>query len=354
MRIQLPPNFSVVVPVVAGVGNALMTLPMVRQLKTRAKASRVTVVARTEAMGEPFRRVAEVDQVMVAKKSSAIIGALRDARADLLIVPFPSNRWQYSMLATASGAKHTLLHDYPVGRLTAMHFIGTRVPAVRGIHDVEQNLRLLRAIGVEPDLSERPLFVVREDDRIHAAAMLPENGSSIAIHAGSARTILARAKRWPTEKYAALIEALRRETGMEAVVLEGPDESGVADEINAKLSARVPVVRLVGNLGHAAAVLERAACYVGSDSGLAHLAASVGKKTITIFAPADPDRVCPHGNRELVVKPDKSCSPCFLYPWQATKPKMCCGKNGEPMCITEVSVEQVIQKVRSVLVRERV
>jgi hypothetical protein len=35
-----------------------------------------------------------------------------------------------------------VLHGYPVGYWRAMHFLpSTRVPAVRGIHDVEQNLR---------------------------------------------------------------------------------------------------------------------------------------------------------------------------------------------------------------------
>lgn len=336
-------------PIVAGVGNALMALPMVRQLKSRANAGRVTVVARIDAYAEPFRRVREVDHVVVAKKTGAMIGALRDANADLLIVPFPSNRWQYSMLAAASGARHALLHDYPVGKLGAMHFIGTRVPAVRGIHDVEQNLRLLRAIGVEPDLTDLPRFILRDEDRAGASELLRDEQSFIAIHAGSAKTILAQAKRWSADNYAALVGALRDETGSQVILLEGPDESGVADEINAKLATPCRVLKLSGNLGIAAAVLERAAFYVGSDSGLAHLAAAAGTKAITIFAPADPDRVCPHGMRDLVVKPDKSCSPCFLYPWQATRPKMCCGRDGQPMCINEVTVEQVMERVRSLL-----
>ncbi|CAN5636748.1 glycosyltransferase family 9 protein [soil metagenome] len=347
--IPLRPKFSVVVPIVAGVGNALMALPMVRQLKSRGGAGRVTVVARIDAMAEPFRRIPEVDEVIVARKTGSMVRALRNARADLLVVPFPSNRWQYSALAAASGVRQTLLHDYPIGYLSAMHFVGTRVEAVRGIHDVEQNLRLLRAIDVEPDLSESPRFILREGDRSTASVMLSEIASFVAVHAGSAKTILAEAKRWPTENYSALAKSLQSESGMPVVILEGPDESGVAAEINSRLSVPCPVLHLSGNLGTAAAVLERAALYVGSDSGLAHLAAAVGTRAITIFAPADPDRVCPHGNRELVVKPNKACSPCFLYPWQATKPKMCCGQNGQPMCINDVTVEQVMAKVRTVI-----
>jgi ADP-heptose:LPS heptosyltransferase len=357
--VDLRKDFHAVVPIVAGVGNALMALPLVRQLKTRAGAGRVTVIARIDAMAEPFRRVAEVDEVIVT--GAGFINQLRGVtqsrsrHSDLLVIPFPSNRWQYSMFALLSCAKHALLHDYPVGRLRAMHFIGTRIPAERGIHDVEQNLRLLRAIGVEPDLGEAPVFQLRDADRTRAAELLGASGANsdfVAIHAGSARTILARAKRWPTSSYARLIESIRGETGLEIVLLEGPDETGVADEIVAAIPdprARPRVLRLAGNLGVAGAVLARAALYAGSDSGLAHLAAAVGTKPVTIFAPADPDRVCPFGFRDLVVKPDKSCSPCFLYPWHATKPKMCCGANGRPMCITEVSVERVMDTIRKSL-----
>ena len=84
-------------------------------------------------MAEPFRRLKEVDEVLVTGKG--IKGLLRNirwsrrAKADVYLVPFPSNRWQYSMLALTSGAKRKVLHGYPVGRIRAMGFIGERMPA---------------------------------------------------------------------------------------------------------------------------------------------------------------------------------------------------------------------------------
>jgi ADP-heptose:LPS heptosyltransferase len=359
--LRLRENFRAVVPMVAGVGNALMALPMVRQLKTVARAGHITIIARLDAMAEPFRRISEVDKVLVTgnglKNQRGAIAQTRRCHADLFLVPFPSNRWQYAMWALLSGAGRSALNSYPVGRIRAMHFIGTRLPAQQGLHDVEQNLRLLTMLGVDPDMSEAPRFNLSDDDRRRASELLDEIGLGddrpfVAVHAGSARTVLAESKRWPAAKYAALIGAIRNEMQVQVVLLEGPDETGVADEITAKMrdeSAKPLILRLVGNLGVAAGVLERATLYAGSDSGLAHLAGAVGTKPVTIFAPADPDRVCPFGYRDLVVKPAKSCSPCFLYPWQATKPKVRCGRHGQPMCITEVTVEQVMATVRRAL-----
>src|SRR5439155_18391030 len=136
------------------------------------------------------------------------------------------------------------------------------------------------------------------------------------------------------------------------VLLEGPDEQGVAGQILGECSDGLGLdqLKLTGGLGDAAAVLARGALYVGSDSGLAHLAAAVGTPAVTIFAPADPDRVCPFGYRHLVVQPPTECTPCFAYPWDAPYPKMSCR---EPFCVRQVTVEAVLAKVRVALSRER-
>ncbi len=348
---------NVVIPIVAGVGNALMALPMVRQLKRGMPSAHVTVIARLDAMAEPFRRlldVRELDEVLVSGTGARgqMRGILwtRWRRPDVYLVPFPSNRWQYSLLAQASGARRRLLHDYPVGYWRALHFLPSeRIPAQRGVHDVVQNLRLLAALGIDPDETDAPRFIISQTDRVHASTLLrevdlEEDQPFIAVHAGSARTVLAKAKRWPAVKYAELIGQLVPRFDRPVVLLEGPDEAGVADEIQRYvISSKPRVLRLRGPLGDAAAVLERASLYVGSDSGLAHLAASVRTPPVTIFAPADPDRVCPFGYRHLVVQPNKSCAPCFEYPWKTPYPKMGCR---EPMCVTEVTVEQVMANVQ--------
>ncbi len=354
---------SAVIPIVAGIGNALMAVPLVRQLKTRAGIERITVIARIDAMGEPFRRMPEVDEVLITgsgtKNLLRGVSMTRERKPDLFVVPFPSNRWQYSMLAATSAAKRVLIHSYPVGLFRALHFLaGPRLPAERGLHDVMQNLRLLRTLDVDPDYNEAPRFELNEADRAAAGELLGTHaidGKFIAIHAGSAQTILARAKRWPAENYAALIAALHEEINVPVVLLEGPDEAGVADGILSQLSGdgvKPTVVKLAGNLGIAGALLQRASLYVGSDSGLAHLAAAVGTAPLTLFAPADPDRVAPFGYRDLVVQPPTTCTPCFLYPWTATKPKMQCGTEGRELCIRKIAVEQVIQRMRLALARQ--
>jgi ADP-heptose:LPS heptosyltransferase len=344
---------KIVIPIVAGIGNALLAVPMVRQIKRFKPEAKIYIAARIEAMAEPFRRLPEVEEVIVTGKGAKGlwrgVSWTRSKHADVYLIPFPSNRWQYSMLALVSGAKRKVLHSYPVGTISALGFLKfDRLPGVRGLHDVEQNLRLLTKLGIEPDVHDKPVFPLSDNDRKQADELLQSIGVSgdfIAVHAGSAQTILAKAKRWPSEKYAEFLSRLESETGLRPLLLEGPDEAGVADEIMSKMpaDARPWVLRLRGNLGVAGAILERAALYAGTDSGLAHLAAAVGKRAVTIFAPADPDRVCPAGNRDLVVQPGCSCCPCFEYPWSSTKPKM---SSRASMCINKVRVDDVIAAVK--------
>ena len=313
---------------------------MVRQIKRKLPAARITLLARTGAMADVFRRLPEVEEVLVTGKGVKGIWRnihwARTRKADAYLVPFPSNRWQYSLLAFFSGAKRRVLHSYPVGYWRSLRFLlSIRIEAKRGMHDVEQNLNLLRGLDLEPDAPESPVFPLTEDDRRTAASRLSAS-SPIVIHAGSAQTVLARAKRWPTESYRHLLEELKREFGADRIfLLEGPDEAGVA----AQIAPHANVLKLDGPLAQAAAILERAALYVGSDSGLAHLAAAVGTPAVTLFAPADPDRVSPFGYRDLVVQAPTPCSPCFQYPWNCTYPKHLCR---EPLCITKITVEQVM------------
>jgi ADP-heptose:LPS heptosyltransferase len=353
---------SVVIPVAAGVGNAIMTEPMVRQLASAlGPDARITIVARTGAIAEPLRRTAGVTDVHITGNGlrgfANFIRFTHRAKPDLYLIPFPSNRWQYNFLATLSGAKRALIHDYPVGYWRALHFLpAERVHAEPGWHDVRQNLNLLRPLGIEPDYTMNPRFELNDVDHDAAAELLHANGADpdapfIAIHAGSGKTVFGEAKRWPVEKFAQLIDGIARRRSENIVIVEGPDEAGIAAEVLRHVETntgdgRIVALPLRGNLGVAGAVLARAKVYAGSDSALAHLAAAVGTRAVTVFGPIDPRTVAPCGSADLVVALQKHCAPCFTYPFKTPYPSVRCSP---PWCIAEVPVESVAAMVERAL-----
>jgi ADP-heptose:LPS heptosyltransferase len=346
----------ILVPIVAGIGNAIMAVPMVRQLKRNRAGHRLTILARSEPMGDVFRRQKCVDEVVVCGKSSwAMVREARRRKGGLYVVPFPSNRWQYNALQFSSGAKQRLMHGYPIGKFAALSLLpASRVEGEQGVHDVIQNLRLLEGSGMKVDYNDKPDFPLGSDDHAGASGLLKQAGLKradgfVVMHAGSAQTEIGRAKRWPAPLYAMLAQAITRIVKLPTVLVEGPDEAGVSDEITKHIpegKADVRKVKLAGPLGETAALLSYARAYVGSDSGLAHLSAAVGTPPVTLFAPSDPERVCPFGYRSLVVQVQKMCSPCFAYPWKSCGPRMQCSA---PYCIEEIGVEPVMNKLKMAL-----
>ena len=339
----------IAVPVLAGMGNGLMAQPMVRRLAAAFPGAELTVLARNRSIAAVFERLAEVRGVLTFGNEPAefarLIAALRGLTADLCVIPYPSNRWQYSLLAGASGARRTILHGYDVGWWKAAHFLARRrVSAEPSLHDVAQNLRLLEAMGLPIDGQMAPIFPIAPHELARARELLPDPERAVAIHAGSGDTIFAASKRWSPEKYALLIERLRQETRLVPVLLEGPEDAGVAQLMGRYTD--LPTIHLDGPLAEAAALLAACRLYVGTDSGLAHLAAAVGTRPVTLFGPARPDEVSPFGHRHLVVQTPAPCAPCFRYPQESTTPRVACRP---PYCIDRIEVGSVMAAVRAAL-----
>jgi ADP-heptose:LPS heptosyltransferase len=205
----------------------------------------------------------------------------------------------------------------------------------------------------------RPVFPLNESDHkaaedlLHAAGITNLDKKPVIVHAGCAPTALAAAKRWPPQHCNQLLRTLLQHTDRHIILIEGPDETGVTDEIlQEKALSGVSSIQLHGNLGISAALLQRAALYIGSDSGLAHLAAAVGTPPVTLFGPADPDRMCPYGYRHLVVQAStQTCRACNRYPWQGGYPKISCDRNYA--CMREISTDDILEKTLPLLQNQK-
>jgi heptosyltransferase III len=164
----------------------------------------------------------------------------------------------------------------------------------------------LAHLGALMGLDPPPLPVAwfNAADRARAAALLPGGGAG-----GEGRWIALGPtanwdrKVWPAERFVALYEALTAPgqplAGARAAILGGPgaQEAAMAAPVLAALGDRA--VDLVGriSLPEAAAVLARAALFVGNDSGLMHLSAATGTPTLGLFGPSRVAEYAPAGRR---------------------------------------------------------
>ena len=162
-------------------------------------------------------------------------------------------------------------------------------------HEAEIYLDVARALGADTADCHANL-PVSGAARTAVAAQLAQAGVQppyIVLHPGGGQNpgMTLDLKRWPPQHFAALADRL---AGLGSVVLLG---SAADADLVAAVAAqmRVPAVRMDGRLSipQAAALAQGARLYVGNDTGLTHVAAAAGAKTVMILGPSDPARYAP-------------------------------------------------------------
>jgi len=99
-------------------------------------------------------------------------------------------------------------------------------------------------------------------------------------------------KRWPAERFAEVIHALRHRRAVDVLVHQGPADAEAAQRLLALLERDAGTL-VEPELPRLAAVLGAAAAYLGGDSGVSHLAATVGAPSVVLFPPATRRRWAP-------------------------------------------------------------
>ncbi len=133
----------------------------------------------------------------------------------------------------------------------------------------------------------------------------------VCVHTGAG----SENKRWPTASFAGLIDLLVARDGVNVVVIGGPDEATLLDDLLRRVHEPARVFPLVGRLGlrHLPLLLLTCDLYVGNDSGPKHIAASLGVPTVGIHSGSvDATEWGPLGPAAIGVRRDMTCSPCYL------------------------------------------
>jgi len=119
----------------------------------------------------------------------------------------------------------------------------------------------------------------------------------IALHPGSGSA----RKNWPAARYAALATHLHQRYGAHILAVAGPaDEAVVQDMRHTWRNAPLTLAQNL-TLPEVAALLARCHCFIGNDSGIAHLAAALGVPTVALFGPTDPALWAPAGPAVRIV-----------------------------------------------------
>jgi ADP-heptose:LPS heptosyltransferase len=147
---------------------------------------------------------------------------------------------------------------------------------------------------------------------------------------------------WPSASYVALIELLLEALPSEAVIrVMGTQSQALrADEIVRSLNAK----RVFNDCGRydwpvVEAVLCRASCVIGNNSGIAHLAAHHGIPTVCIFGGSHQRAEWrPLGPNVTIISRAIWCSPCHLDRLAQCSLDKACLRNIEPAVVAAAVV----------------
>ncbi len=168
-----------------------------------------------------------------------------------------------------------------------------------GPHAVEQLLGVIRKLHGDRALPATTLWLdaeheARAEDLLRA---LPP-GRRLAIGPACGGGVK---KAWPESKYSTLANRLGDKFSA-VILLGGPADAARSEAIGRGVS--LPCIDTAGrtDLLLAAAVLKKAAFFLGSDSGLGHIAAAVNTPSLSLFSHADPARYAPWGKQAAWIK----------------------------------------------------
>ncbi|MGH7177202.1 MAG: lipopolysaccharide heptosyltransferase I [Tepidisphaeraceae bacterium] len=310
---MLDPNFSprrVLLIKPSALGDVVHALPILNLLHRRWPDARISwLVNSTFAElleGHPqLERVIRFDRDRLAnswwnpgalRDLGRFIGALRDEHFDLVVDL--QGLLRSGLAARLSRASHRV--GFANARELAWLFYTDRVRIDHRQHAMQRYLALAAAIGCGSEPVEF-LFPVTDDDRRTIRDVAPDSPFVVLLPGTNWPT-----KRWPVERFAAVVEPLARRFGLQSVVAGGADVNDIAVQIPGavNLAGRTTLRQLV-------ALLERADLVIANDSGPMHIAAALNRPLVTLFGPTNPDRTGPWGRDDAVLRIDIPCSPCY-------------------------------------------
>lgn len=346
-----------------GIGDVLFTTPVVRAIKNRYPRSfmgywcneRVEgilknnrTIDKTFALSRgDLKRICELSKFEALKRFFGLLRSIRKEKFEVALDFSLDHR--YALLAKLLGIKKRIGFNYK-----KRGFFLTDKIDIEGYskkHVVEYYLDLLKFLDIEPasyklELAVEAAVKTKVSNLLAACGVAKEDLVAVIAPAGGVSWGSSAAiKHWPARKFARLSERLNKELRLKVLLVGDAAERGITEVV--AMSAAAEVIDWAGKttLEELAAVIERSDIFIANDGGPLHMAAALGKKTVSFFGPVDPKVYGPYPPdpaRHIVLRRELECSPCYQnFRFSG------CLKDKE--CLNAIEVEEAFGAVKKLL-----
>lgn len=290
-------------------GDLMQITPLLRTLRKKFPSIHIGLVIQDRNL-PIFQHNPHIDEILVYEKRKfnsqpwlfvKFLNRIGTKKFDLAVT-LETQRAHLTndLIAYFSGAPYRMRYDGSLlGNPESNIFYNLLSPIDTGaVHEVNRNFGVFKPYGLALDDPTLELFV-SEQETAKAKSVLQSAAAKILIHPGAYKLN----NRWPLENYIALAKKLKEESKREILFVLGPSEHEMEKTIGEN------GFRVVTGLS----ILEMAALFrlnggtvLCNDTGIMHLAAGVGAKTVALFGETDPARWKPPGDAVRVIQsPDK-------------------------------------------------
>ena len=339
------------------VGDAVMTVPALRQLRRLLPDAHVTLVS-PPGTADIFVDADFVDEVLVYDRTG--LGSAwtqmrewRRRRFDLALLF--QNAFEAAAIAFLARVPRRIGYDADRrGRLLTQ---AIPLPAWKDErHEIFYYLNLVAELerilygasdveSVESAESNGPQFAlaVSVDRQHHAKEFLREHG----LRPGAPLVLLcpgsinSRAKRWPAERFAAVADRFA-EAGASVALIGSPAEMEVSNEVSRRAQNQPIVLTGKTTVAEATAIISVADVLITNDTGPAHIGSAVGTPTLVIFGPTNPLTTRPFAPNAEIIRHEPDCAPCMLRDCPI-----------DHRCMTAISPEEVFARAGAMMPRSR-
>ena len=310
------------------IGDVVFTTPLIRAIRRQYPDAHLSYLVEPHAL-PVVRGNPHLTDIIVAPRRTGLArvaddlrlaARLRRARFDVAIDLHGGPRAAW--LTWATGAPVRV--GYRIAGRTWMYTHRVeRAPDLGPRHSVLNQWDLLAPLGIGPadpardaiDIARDPQAAAAVDRRLRDLGIQPDTDVAV-IHVSAGNPF----RRWPIESFVELVVRLASADSRRRILLtSGPSEraaaSRVADAARARLGSAEQVPDTADfSLAELRALVERAAVYIGGDSGPLHVASATTAPIVALFGPTLAERSMPWRDARWFVEAVDAgplpCRPC--------------------------------------------
>lgn len=336
---EVQATLKILVIKLSALGDVILAGPSFRALRENFLQAHIAVLVAT-----PYQSILQncpyIDQILEFplakgsyKKIWHIFSLLRRLNFDIVVDLQNSRRSHILTYLSACNRRY----GYDNGKVSFL--LNRKIKDIKApLSPIEHQARTLKLLDIESVKEDLGLWP-KADDEIWAEDFLKKyrnvkDAPLIGINLGA--SITWPSKRWEIKKFAAVLDKMQ-DTGMEALITGNGQDKELVKSL--RQFTKSPFIDSVDktSIMQLACLVKRCNVYITSDSAPLHIAYAAKTPVVTLFGPTDHRRHAIPNAKQVIIKKDLACSPCY---------KRRCRKHS---CMEEITVEEVFEAVKHLL-----